>query len=175
MLPCLNYVSMFCFLFLILKTTILLSDLRYKKTSLQGLSFVTPNHYFQLFQNLASPSFPNLLPSLPCVSLPNCITWWNCPEMVKVLVDARRLPPCSNCYSCAGTLLVHKLGHKAWQPHSASSHDSDMKRSLCDFLPVHRLGPAFSHRRCLSLILLPRFQIQCSRHARNTMLWRLSK
>lgn len=134
----------------ILKTTILLSDLRYKKTSLKGLRSVTPNHYFQLFQNLASPSFPNLLPSLACASLPNYITWWNCPEMVKVLVNARRLPPCSNCYSPSGTLLLHKLGHKAWQPQSASSHDSEMKRSLCEFLPVHRQGPAFSHRRCLS-------------------------
>ena len=56
--------------------------------------------------------------------------------MVKILVNARYLPPCNNCYSPSRILRLHKLGHMVWQPHSASSHNSEIKRSLNFFLPT---------------------------------------
>lgn len=56
--------------------------------------------------------------------------------MVKILVNARYLPPCNNCYSPSRILRLHKLGHMVWQPHSASSHNSEIKWSLNFFLPT---------------------------------------
>ena len=109
-----------------------------------------PNYHFQLLQTLPSPSFPNLLLSLPCALLPTNITWWEFPEKVKAFVNTlpvvtathppRRSAPHTGLHGLRATFCFLY----------SYSHDSEMKWSICEFLPVSILWPVFSHGRYLS-------------------------
>lgn len=156
----------------LLKISTLLSDLRYKKTSPKSLSFVNPNQYFQLLQNLASPLFQI-----------SCYLWLvlRCPVIspaetvreVNVLVNADARPPVVTATPTPGHSA--STNWATWSDSRTLLPLTILKWSdLCEFLPVHR-RPAFSHRGCLSLILLPQFQVQCSRPTRSTVLWWLYK
>ena len=113
---------------------------------------MTPNYHFQLLQTLPSPSFPNLLLSLPCALLPTNITWWEFPEKVKAFVNTlpvvtathppRRSAPHTGLHGLRATFCFLY----------SYSHDSEMKWSICEFLPVSILWPVFSHGRYLSQI-----------------------